>query len=349
MTFPRLTAIIVLIFLSLPFSERSFSFNPPRNPLTAKVVSVTDGDTIVVNSQGIEARVRLIGIDCPETEKRGKNGEYLAEEAKEYVSKLLEGKNVRLEFDFEEEDHYGRWLCYVYTEDGKMVNEMILREGLALVMTRFPFRKKEEFRRIQVSASEEGKGLFSHDSADVILFSEKEGAYVSIIKGPSYSYILRYREMAKPWLFPRDIPEEIDRIRRYEKKYPSSQIRDALKTDGYISRGKSALSQGKRIGTDRTDGAIDYRDAPAYVGSRVTVVGRIVRTKRGAHAAFLNFNPDWRHTLSLVIFEKNFEKFPSPPHIFYRGKTIRIRGKVILYKGKPEIIVNSPEMIKILK
>ncbi len=341
---------MALICSSLILPGKALSFQPVRNPITAQVVSVTDGDTIVVNSQGKEARVRLIGIDCPETAKRGKEGEFLAEEAKEFVARLIKGQKVRLEFDFEEEDRYGRWLCYVFRGDGQMVNEMILREGLALVITHFPFRRKKEFQQIQVNAEKEGKGLFSHGSADVVSFSVREGEQTSLIKGPSRSYILLTRGMAKPWLFPRDIPGEIERIRRYEKKYPPSQIRDALETDGYIRLGRPvpSLSGGRERGR-ATGEEIDYRDAPAHVGSRVTVVGRIVRTKRGSHAAFLDFDPDWKHNLSIVIFEKNFEKFSSPPHILYRGKKIRIRGRVILYKGKPEIILNDPEMITILE
>ena len=74
-----------------------------------RVVRVIDGDTIEVCCiQGKQERVRYIGIDTPETKHPMKEVEYYGEEAAEANRKLVEGKTVRLEFDVQERDRYGR-------------------------------------------------------------------------------------------------------------------------------------------------------------------------------------------------------------------------------------------------
>ena len=90
----------------------------------ARVVRVVDGDTIVVLRNGTETRVRLIGINAPES------GECLAQEAGRRLEELL-GEEVRLETDEEETDRFGRMLAYIWAGD-ILVNERLAAEGLAL-------------------------------------------------------------------------------------------------------------------------------------------------------------------------------------------------------------------------
>ena len=90
----------------------------------ARVVRVVDGDTIVVLWNGAETRVRLIGINAPES------GECLAQEAGRRLGELLGGE-VRLETDEEETDRFGRMLAYIWA-GGILVNERLAAEGLAL-------------------------------------------------------------------------------------------------------------------------------------------------------------------------------------------------------------------------
>jgi len=92
------------------------------------VRNVIDGDTVILSSG---KHVRYIGIDTPETRKKiGSSWQYApekyAEEAKNYNWNLVYARKVRLEFDDEKEDKYGRWLAYVYV-DGIMVNTELLR------------------------------------------------------------------------------------------------------------------------------------------------------------------------------------------------------------------------------
>ena len=93
---------------------------------------------------------------------------------------------------------------------------------------------------------------------------------------------------------------------------------------------------------------ISWQDAGRYVGREVIVEGDVVRTYYSGKAAFLNFDANWRETLSVVIFASDFDAFPQRPDKLYRGRRIRVRGKIKEYKGAPEIIVESPDQIDVL-
>lgn len=99
------------------------------------VIRVIDGDTIVVNYNGKEEKVRMIGVDTPESvhPDSSKNTEAGAS-ASEYTKKNLEGKHVELEFDVQQRDQYGRLLAYVWVV-GKMYNKILLEDGIANLAT----------------------------------------------------------------------------------------------------------------------------------------------------------------------------------------------------------------------
>lgn len=106
-----------------------------KEPAEEKLVlveRVVDGDTFEI--AGTE-RVRLIGVDTPETVKPGTSPQPYGKEASEFTKKMLEGKHVELVFDVQERDQYGRLLAYVYFEDGTFFNELLVREGYAKVYT----------------------------------------------------------------------------------------------------------------------------------------------------------------------------------------------------------------------
>lgn len=133
------------------------------------VRAVLDGDTIVLTNA---KNVRYLGIDTPELRKRIRDKwlwdpEPYAVEAFDLNRKLVEGKKVRLEFDKETADKYGRWLAYVFV-DGKMVNEELLRQGYAAVYVRQP--NTRYYDRLMV-AEKQGKkdrvGLWSSVKANV--------------------------------------------------------------------------------------------------------------------------------------------------------------------------------------
>jgi micrococcal nuclease len=71
-----------------------------------------------------------------------------------------EGKEVRLEYDWQKRDKYGRLLAYVYLMDGTFLNAEIIKQGYGFAYTHFPFKYLEEFRRFEREARENGRGLW---------------------------------------------------------------------------------------------------------------------------------------------------------------------------------------------
>lgn len=126
------------------------------------VVRVVDGDTIIVEMDGANERIRLIGIDSPESvhPDEDRNTEY-GRIAAEFTANQLEGKTVTLEFDVEERDQYDRILAYVYL-DGKMFNKILLEEGHAKVTTYPPnVRYADSFVALQKQAQKNRKGIWA--------------------------------------------------------------------------------------------------------------------------------------------------------------------------------------------
>lgn len=130
------------------------------------VTKVVDGDTIEVFKNGNTFKVRYIGIDTPETVKPNSEVECFGKEASEFNKNLVLGKKVKLESDLIDEDKYNRKLRYVYIAEGDnngvMVNELLISEGYANILTIPPNTKYvEKFKAAQKKAREAGKGLWS--------------------------------------------------------------------------------------------------------------------------------------------------------------------------------------------
>ena len=121
------------------------------------VERVVDGDTVVVTGIG---SVRLIGVDTPETVNPQKPVEAFGREASGFLRRLVEQQRVRLEYDVERRDRYGRTLAYLYLEDGRFVNALIVSEGYGHAYTQFPFKFLEEFRSLERQAREQKRGLW---------------------------------------------------------------------------------------------------------------------------------------------------------------------------------------------
>ncbi len=130
------------------------------------VIRVVDGDTAMIDIDGLETRVRFIGIDTPESVNpdESKNTEE-GKKASDFTKELLTGKSVYLEYDIEQQDKYGRTLAYVFMDDGEtMVQDLILEAGMATTMTIQPNSKyATHFHEVQVAAREAGAGLWATD------------------------------------------------------------------------------------------------------------------------------------------------------------------------------------------
>lgn len=165
-----LAAILVLVLAA---------FTPAvwADPVPGTVTRVVDGDTIDVRIAGDTFRVRLIGIDTPESYPNHRVAIQSSElgisddaviamgkAASAHIRKILKsaGNNVLVETDVEETDRYGRLLAYVWTPDGEMVNLAMVRDGYATPLTIPPnVRYSEQFVEAFRNAREEGAGLWA--------------------------------------------------------------------------------------------------------------------------------------------------------------------------------------------
>lgn len=143
------TAIALPAISGLPPTLQGRAVTP------ALVVRVTDGDTIRVEIDGIEYRVRYIGMDTPEED------EPYFDEASAANSRLVVEKTVYLEKDVSETDQYGRLLRYVWLADGTLVNEALVRQGWAMAAS-FPpdIREQPALRAAERAARDAERGVW---------------------------------------------------------------------------------------------------------------------------------------------------------------------------------------------
>ncbi len=146
-------------------NELPFLPTPDFSKLTAHpVVRVVDGDTIVVSDKGKDVKVRLVGVDTPETVHPSKPVEHYGKEASRFTTNLLKGERVYLigEPLPRAFDRYGRLLAYVYrAPDGLFVNAEIIRQGYGHAYTQIPSKYMQEFKQLEQFARKAEKGLWA--------------------------------------------------------------------------------------------------------------------------------------------------------------------------------------------
>jgi micrococcal nuclease len=162
----RITFLIFLFSLTTLNISCSSNNNQNSNENADGYLAVTkvvDGDTFWVDDGSEKGeKIRLIGVDAPESKNvfKKKQGSY-GKEAKEYLQNLLKGQRVKLEYDIDHTDQYGRTLAYVYLQDGTFVNAELVKNGYAMVMTVPPNVKfADEFVKLQQEARENNRGLW---------------------------------------------------------------------------------------------------------------------------------------------------------------------------------------------
>ncbi len=156
--------LIVLVALAF-LAERGLRERAPQ-PVSGEgwwvVERVIDDDTLELDGG---ERVRLIGVDTPELRDPRELARSYAHLAKEVVRQACEGQRVRLAYDQQLRDRYGRTLAYVYLADGTFLNAELIRQGYGFAYTRFPFAYQEEFRRLEQEAREAQRGLWARHGA----------------------------------------------------------------------------------------------------------------------------------------------------------------------------------------
>ena len=129
------------------------------------VKGVADSDTIVLENGEV---VRLLGIDAPKIKHTTKEGAERGKEAEAFVRKLVEGKQVRLEFDpsnsnGSQKDSRKRTLAYVFFVNGVFLNAELVKQGYAFTIPGFRHKYAEEFRRLEREARENKRGLWKKE------------------------------------------------------------------------------------------------------------------------------------------------------------------------------------------
>jgi endonuclease YncB( thermonuclease family) len=146
---------------------------------TFRAVNVLDGDTMdieIPDGANKCTRIRLLGIDAPETRSEQSDAMYFGPEAKEFARDLLLGKSVTIYLDAPNPTRgkYGRLLAYVRLPDGRFANEVLLTEGLAYADTRFDHSLFNKYRQLETSARSRAKGLWPNVTPDQLPAWQRE-------------------------------------------------------------------------------------------------------------------------------------------------------------------------------
>lgn len=159
------SALIIVCCVSFFVSGAFGAVKPPRAfSESGTVVKVVDGDTFDLDRRGKVYRIRLIGINTPETKHPTKGVECFGKEASAQAKKLLEGKKVRLEADPNQSsrDKYDRLLRYAWIDGEELFNLMMIEQGYAYEATYDgAYKYQKEFKQAQKTAEKKNKGLWA--------------------------------------------------------------------------------------------------------------------------------------------------------------------------------------------
>ena len=329
---------------------------------TGVVDEVVDGDTLRVRTAGsTEAvTVRLIGIDAPERSHPSLGKEFFSDEAAAHLASLCRGKAVRMEKDIEETDKYDRLLRYVFLPppDGRLLNEEMLRAGMARAYTRFPFSRKDAFLAAEGRARREGRGLWKDGgAAEARWLASGKARPVEIYPAGGRTFAVAYTGWAKSGIERRDLPKEIEWVLRTRGELSDTEFASKARDRGFrpidpANEGAAAAvpAAGRAPSGPpvRGEKVVSWEDAGRREGEEIVVEGTIVRTHRAEKVIYLNFHANWKRYLTLVIFVKDLPLFPANPETAYKGKKVRVRGEVKIYKDRPEMVVRSPGDITVV-
>lgn len=162
------------IYLAIPekskYKEKPVSID---ENIYYPVTHILDGDTFGVTVKGKDITIRMLGIDTPETVDPRKPAQCYGKEASDETKRLLSDSHVQLKLNPKREvrDKYGRYLAYVYRDDGLFVNEYLLENGFAREYTYGkPYSLQGTFKVLEKKVQSEKKGLWKkceYQSANV--------------------------------------------------------------------------------------------------------------------------------------------------------------------------------------
>ena len=155
-------AVLLLLAAIRLWQDHSTPESPEALPEGVyRVERVVDGDTLLLANH---ARVRLWGVDSPETVHPNKPVEPFGPEASYFTKQFIASGDgtVRLQMDRERLDKYDRFLAYAWVDD-RMLNEELIRAGLATAETGYNYSQsmKTRFRRAEKEAKSNRRGIWS--------------------------------------------------------------------------------------------------------------------------------------------------------------------------------------------
>ncbi len=177
LTFFRLLLLALVLSLAACGDLSSVLSQPTAPPLTinyptmprtlteGRVSRVVDGDTAEVLVNGARWRVRMLGMDTPESVDPNRPVQCFGRAAAAYAKQLLEGQTVYLEADASQDDRdqFDRYLRFVWFADGRLYNMQMIAEGYAFEYTYRgnAHKYQRQFRQVQSEARQAGRGLWS--------------------------------------------------------------------------------------------------------------------------------------------------------------------------------------------
>jgi endonuclease YncB( thermonuclease family) len=151
--------------LATSAAERKAWPDPPKEAVRARVQRVSDGDTFIATVRGRRERIRVIGVDTPESVDPNRPDEPYGQEASDFAKHYLDGETVRLAGDAEPRDRYGRMLAYVWLEDGTFWNALLVAEGYGQQLTIPPnVTYADLFRQLAREARQHDRGLWAQEN-----------------------------------------------------------------------------------------------------------------------------------------------------------------------------------------
>lgn len=164
------TAVVAIVGLLLLFAQSQGWLKPisdqaaTNQPGLYSVSRFVDGDTVVVKMNGVDQKIRLIGVDTPETHKPNTPVQCYGPAAAAYTKSQLAGVKFRLVSDSQSTnyDRYGRLLRYIVLTDGTNFNKQLIANGYGFYYPYFPFDKSDEFAAAQQAAQDSTKGVWGN-------------------------------------------------------------------------------------------------------------------------------------------------------------------------------------------
>jgi len=219
----RTSFILICLLLAISAAQAG-TFSVIGQSRWVSVAYIFDGDTFRTRSG---ERIRLLGINTPEVAHNDQREQPYAKDAKRRLTQLILGKSVRLRLDREKKDKYGRTLAQIYLRDGRWVNNILVREGLAHVYTFAPnVYWADALLRTEKAARRDMRGLWKSNRFRILDASEVSSrqigqfhlvrGYVDAVQGWRFrlgrKLTVSVPRSSRQWFTPADLPRNGQKI-----------------------------------------------------------------------------------------------------------------------------------------